>query len=143
MLRPRCWSGKNSTRVFCRKAQSSTARAFDDVQTAPPWRPTNAFSPAVEFMYVTGMMSSPTTAVTSSQQSSTWSVSAMSAIVQPAVRSGRITFWWSADRMSADSAMKCTPQKTMNSASGFEAACCASLNESPVKSACRMTSSRW
>ena len=31
-------------------AHSSTARAFDDVQTAPPWRPTNAFSAAEEFM---------------------------------------------------------------------------------------------
>ena len=33
--------------------------------------------------------------------------------------------------MSADSAMKCTPQKTMNSASGRAAASRASLNESP------------
>ena len=31
-------------------AQVSTARAFDEVQTAPPWRPTNAFSAADEFM---------------------------------------------------------------------------------------------
>ena len=37
--------------------------------------------------------------------------------------------------MSADSAMKCTPQKTMNSASGRAAASRASLNESPVTSA--------
>ena len=34
--------------------------------------------------------------------------------------------------MSADSAMKCTPQNTMNSASGRPAASRASLNESPV-----------
>ena len=67
----------------------------------------------------------------------------MSAIVQPASRSGRITFWWGAERMSADSAMKWTPQKTMKSASGRVVASCASLKESPVKSACRMTSSRW
>ncbi len=45
--------------------------------------------------------------------------------------------------MSALSAMKCTPQKTMNSAVGFAAACWASLNESPVTSANWMTSSRW
>ena len=50
VLRPRCWSGKNSTRGLRRNAQSSTARAFDDVHTAPPWRPTNAFRAAVEFM---------------------------------------------------------------------------------------------
>ena len=42
----------------------------------------------------------------------------MSAIEQPAARSGRITCCASEVRMSADSAMKCTPQKTMNSASG-------------------------
>ena len=39
--------------------------------------------------------------------------------------------------------MKWTPQKTMYSASGRAAACCASLKESPVTSANRMTSSRW
>ena len=38
-------------------------------------------------------------------------------------------------RMSADSAMKCTPQKTMYSASGRAAASRASLKESPVTSA--------
>ena len=41
----------------------------------------------------------------------------MSAIEQPALRSGRITFWWSPVSTSADSAMKCTPQNTMYSAS--------------------------
>jgi hypothetical protein len=46
-------------------------------------------------------------------------------------------------RMSADSAMKCTPQKTTNSASGRAAACCASLKLSPVTSAKAMTSSSW
>ena len=48
-----------------------------------------------------------------SQASSTSSRSAMSAMEQPALRSGRITCWWSAVRMSADSAMKWTPQNTM------------------------------
>ncbi len=67
----------------------------------------------------------------------------MSAIEQPAARSGRITFCAGEVRMSADSAMKWTPQKTMNSASGRPAASRASLNESPVTSANWMTSSRW
>ena len=58
------------------------------------------------------------TAASSSQASSTESMSAMSAMEQPALRSGRITCWWSAVRMSADSAMKWTPQNTMNSAAG-------------------------
>ena len=78
-----------------------------------------------------------------SQASSTWASRAMSAIEQPAARSGRITFWSGVVKMSADSAMKCTPQKTMNSASGRAAASRASLNESPVTSANWMTSSRW
>ena len=81
--------------------------------------------------------------VSTSHASSTWSSRAMSAIEQPAARSGRITFWSSAVRMSADSAMKCTPQKTMYSASGRAAASRASLKESPVTSANWMTSSRW
>ena len=42
----------------------------------------------------------------------------MSDIEQPAARSGRITCWCGALKTSALSAMKCTPQKTMNSASG-------------------------
>ncbi len=67
----------------------------------------------------------------------------MSAIEQPAARSGSTTCCASAVRMSALSAMKCTPQNTMYSASGRAAACCASLNESPVTSANWMTSSRW
>ena len=67
----------------------------------------------------------------------------MSAIEHPAARSGRITVWLSPVRMSADSAMKCTPQNTMYGASGRAAASLASLNESPVTSANSMTSSRW
>ena len=52
VLRPRCWSGKNSTLSPrpASRAQVSTARAFEEVQTAPAWRPTNAFSAAEEFM---------------------------------------------------------------------------------------------
>ena len=37
----------------------------------------------------------------------------MSAIEQPAVMFGKTTLWCDAQRMSALSAMKCTPQKTM------------------------------
>ena len=59
----------------------------------------------------------------------------MSAIEQPAARSGRIAIWLGLDRMSATSAMKCTPQNTMYSASVCEARR-ASLSESPVRSAC-------
>ena len=50
VLRPRCSSGKNSTRERWRKAQSRTARALDEVHTAPPRRPTKALRAAVEFM---------------------------------------------------------------------------------------------
>ena len=46
-------------------------------------------------------------------------------------------------RMSADSAMKWTPQKTTNSASRCSAAKRDSPNESPRMSANWITSSRW
>ena len=52
------------------------------------------------------------TSAMASQASSTDSRSAMSAIEQPALRSGRITCWWSPVSTSADSAMKWTPQNT-------------------------------
>ena len=69
LFRPRCWSGKNSTRSPRSNAHCSTAVALDDVHTAPPFRPTNAFSDAVEFMYVIGTVrSAATTSVSSSQQ---------------------------------------------------------------------------
>ena len=83
------------------------------------------------------------TVARASHASSTESRSAMSAIEQPALRSGRITFWSGPVRMSADSAMKCTPQKTMYSASGCSWARTDRRNESPRASAQRMTSSRW
>ena len=94
VFRPRCWSGKKSTLSPRANAHSSTARAFEDVHTAPPWRPTNAFSAADEFMYVIGITRSiAVTPAISSHASSTWSMLAMSAIEQPAFRSGRITRW--------------------------------------------------
>ena len=40
------WSGLQARRY----TQASTARAFEDVHTAPPCRPTKSFSAAVEFM---------------------------------------------------------------------------------------------
>src|SRR4029078_11376051 len=56
VLRPRCWSGRNST--FASRcwsnAHSSATCALDDVQTAPPCLPQKALMSAEEFMYVTG-----------------------------------------------------------------------------------------
>jgi hypothetical protein len=76
------------------------------------------------------------------QASSTWSIAAMSAIEQPAARSGRITCWWSAGEDVGDSAMKCTPQNTMYSASG-RAGLLGELEAVAGASANWMTSSRW
>src|SRR5437588_791560 len=52
VLRPRCWSGKNSSFSPRSRAHAITARALDEVHTAPPWRPTNAFTAALEFIYL-------------------------------------------------------------------------------------------
>ena len=58
----------------------------------PPCRPQNAFRLAAELTYVIGVTSSVSiTSPSSSQQSSTWSIAAMSAIEQPAAMSGRTT----------------------------------------------------
>ena len=86
---------------------------------------------------------SPKTSSRSSQQSRTSSIWAMSAMEQPAVRLGRMTLWWGALRTSAVSAMKWTPQKTILSASSWEAAYWESLKESPRRSANLMISLRW
>ncbi len=77
------------------------------------------------------------TSASCSQQSSTWSMAAMSAIEQPAFRSGRttVTRWpprrWTCSgrlaRMSAVSAMKCTPQKAIARHSSSAAARAAEL----------------
>ena len=50
VLRPRCWSGKKSTRWPRSKAQRRTAGALDEVQTMPPCSPQKALSAAEEFM---------------------------------------------------------------------------------------------
>ena len=65
----------------------------------------------------------------------------MSAIEQPAPRSGRITRTFSSVRMSALSAMKCTPQKTTYSMPFWSAALRESSKLSPVKSAKSMIAS--
>src|SRR5687768_8333476 len=141
VLRPRCWSGKNNTCEAPRspKAHESTALALDDVQTAPPLRPTKALRAAEEFMYVMGTTRDRSvTRARSSHASSTDSMSAMSAIEQPALRSGSTTRWDGDVSTSADSAMKCTPQKTTYSAS-VPAAMRDSPKESPRASAHRIT----
>ena len=60
---------------------------------------------------------------------------------QPASRSGMSTVF-SGERIAAVSAMKCTPQKTIASASVL-AASRESPSESPTKSATSWTSGTW
>ena len=56
VLRPRCWSGRNSTLApassppFWSKAHSSATSALEEVHTTPPLRPQNALMSALEFM---------------------------------------------------------------------------------------------
>ena len=50
VLRPRCWSGKKSTRWPRSNAHSSTVAAFEEVQTMPPCSPQKPLSAAEEFM---------------------------------------------------------------------------------------------
>ena len=64
-----------------------------------------------------------------------------SASEQPASGSGSSTVF-SGERIEAVSAMKCTPQKTIVSAS-VAAACCERPSESPTKSATSWTSGTW
>ena len=64
-----------------------------------------------------------------------------SASEQPASGSGSSTVF-SGERIEAVSAMKCTPQKAITSAS-VRAACCERPSESPTKSATSWTSGSW
>ena len=64
-----------------------------------------------------------------------------SASEQPASMSGSSTVF-SGDRIDAVSAMKCTPQNAITSAS-VAAACCERPSESPTKSATSWTSGTW
>ena len=50
VFRPRCWSGKKSTRRPRANAHSSTVAALDEVHTMPPCRPTKPLIAAEEFM---------------------------------------------------------------------------------------------
>ena len=50
VLRPRCWSGMNRIFSFCCQPHSSTAAAFDEVQTVPPRSPTKLLTAAAELM---------------------------------------------------------------------------------------------
>ena len=70
-----------------------------------------------------------------------WSAVIMSAMGQPALGCGRSTCL-SGERIEALSAMKCTPQKTMMSASVWEALI-ESSSESPVMSATSCTGPIW
>ena len=63
-------------------------------------------------------------------QARSWSAVIESASEQPASRSG-ISTVLSGDRIEAVSAMKCTPQKAITSASA-PAACCERPSESPT-----------
>ena len=67
----------------------------------------------------------------------------MSAMLQPAERSGRITSTSGRESTSAVSAMKWTPQKTIERQVSLRAASWLSLKLSPRRSAKRMTSSCW
>ena len=64
-----------------------------------------------------------------------------SASEQPASMSGSSTVF-SGDSTDAVSAMKCTPQNAITSAS-VSAACCERPSESPTKSATSWTSGSW
>ena len=50
VLRPRCWSGRNSTRSARSNAQAIALAALEEVQMAPPSRPVKALIAAEEFM---------------------------------------------------------------------------------------------
>src|SRR5699024_9660141 len=120
--------GKKITRLPRSNAHSNTVAALDDVHTIPPFRPQKALIAAEEFIYVTGIISAlasletPSASVSCSQASSTCSMVAISAIEHPAAKFGRMTDWSAVDKMSAVSAMKCTPQNTNASASGWSLA---------------------
>jgi hypothetical protein len=125
------------------KAHSSTARALVEVHTAPPCSADERLQRR-RGVHV-GDRHDPLDVDDLAERLPgllDLSMSAMSAIEQPALRSGRITCWWSPVRMSADSAMKCTPQNTMYSAWGALGEH-GQPEESPRASAQRMTSSRW
>ena len=84
----------------------------------------------------------PDSSSNSIHATSTSGRAAMSAIEHPARMFGRITLCASDGRISADSAIKWTPQNMMFFASDF-AANSDNRKESPSKSACMTIWSRW
>ena len=80
----------------------------------PPCSPQKAFKSAAELMYVTGVIVSSgfKTSDSSCHERSTFERFAMSAIEQPADRSGSMAVCSGLDRISATSAIKWTPQNT-------------------------------
>ena len=74
-------------------------------------------------------------------QARSWSAVIESASEQPASGSGSSTVF-SGERIDAVSAMKCTPQNAITSAS-VRAACWERPSESPTKSATSWTSGSW
>src|SRR5262249_24642211 len=120
---PRNWSGQNST---SRSAgiDSPTSTALDDVQHTS----VSAFTSAVVFTYET-----TTAPGWSAFQARRPAASIESASEQPALTSG-INTVLSGLRILAVSAMKCTPQNTIVSAS-LAAAIRDSASESPTWSA--------
>src|SRR5208283_3810218 len=100
---------KRSLGVFA-NPHLKAPNALDEVQTTPPRSPQKALIAAVEFIYVTGVTPTPESSVkpaatSCSQQFSTWVISAISAMEQPALRSGRIVTWPGRLKMSALSAI--------------------------------------
>ena len=108
-----------------RRPISRPAPALLDVQTMPPCRPQNAFRLAAELMYVTGVMSAVSITSPSSSQAvfdlfdrghvghRTTGGHVGQDHRSPAGRRAAASFSGRLARMSAVSAMKCTPQKTM------------------------------
>ncbi len=103
-----------------RGIDSTTFTAFDDVQHTSE----RAFTSAVEFTYAT----TAAPGCSALRRRSAVAVT-KSAIGHPAFRSG-ISTVFSGESTLAVSAMKCTPQKTMTSAS-VAAASCDRPSESP------------
>ena len=115
MLRPRCWSGRKSTLSPRSKAHSNAVWAFEEVQIVPPWRPVKALMAAELFMYDTGTVVVGDAGVLKRLpglrdllERSPYRPSSSRLPGRAARRPA-----WSEVRMSALSAMKWTPQKTM------------------------------
>ena len=143
VTRPRCSSGKKRTRFLRSSAQRKTAGAFLDVQTTPPRSPQNAFSAAVELMYVTGSVSSARPAsVSSSQQDRTsWRRHVRHRAAGRHVRQDDLLMGRAEDVGALRHEVHAAEDDVVRLR--VAAAYRASLKESPRWSAKRITSSRW